>query len=74
MPPSCASASFVLVLSLLVSAPFTFAQRDETGQPAPRFRAKTTTGEQLPSGDVCSIGIRRAGVAKFSHLMEALSQ
>jgi len=24
-----------------------FAQRDETGQPAPRFRAKTTTGEQF---------------------------
>lgn len=35
------------LLVLLVVAGSTYAQsRDETGQPAPRFRAKTTTGEQ----------------------------
>src|SRR5215831_3079396 len=37
----------VLVLSLLVSASAGFGQRDEIGQPAPRFRARTTTGEQF---------------------------
>jgi thiol-disulfide isomerase/thioredoxin len=37
----------LLVLTLLVSAPASFAQRDETGDPAPRFRARTTTGEQF---------------------------
>lgn len=37
----------MLVLTLLVSVPASFAQRDETGDPAPRFRARTTTGEQF---------------------------
>jgi thiol-disulfide isomerase/thioredoxin len=37
----------LLVLTLLVSGPASFAQRDETGDPAPRFRARTTTGEQF---------------------------
>jgi thiol-disulfide isomerase/thioredoxin len=37
----------LLVLTLLVSVPASFAQRDETGDPAPRFRARTTTGEQF---------------------------
>lgn len=38
----------VLLLLILALAGCAFAQsHDETGQPAPRFRAKTTTGEQF---------------------------
>lgn len=38
----------VLLLLMLALAGCAFAQsHDETGQPAPRFRAKTTTGEQF---------------------------
>ena|ERR1051326_1826021 len=41
---------FALAILLLASG---FAQsRDETGQPAPRFRAKTTTGEQFNNQSV----------------------
>ena len=36
-----------IVSIIVVSASLALAQRDETGQPAPRFRAKTTTGEQF---------------------------
>jgi thiol-disulfide isomerase/thioredoxin len=40
--------SLLTLLVLLALAFSSFAQsRDETGQPAPRFRAKTTTGEQF---------------------------
>ena len=36
------------ILALIALSSFTSAQsRDETGQPAPRFRARTTTGEQF---------------------------
>jgi len=43
-----------LVQSLLVSVIFSGAAfaGDETGQPAPRFRAKTTTGEQFNNESV----------------------
>jgi thiol-disulfide isomerase/thioredoxin len=37
----------LLVLTWLASAPPGYAQHDETGGPAPRFRARTTTGEQF---------------------------
>jgi thiol-disulfide isomerase/thioredoxin len=37
----------LVVLTLIASASTSLAQRDETGEPAPRFRAKTTTGEQF---------------------------
>ena len=41
------------LLVLLAVAGSAFAQsRDETGQPAPRFRAKTTTGEQFNNESV----------------------
>lgn len=36
-----------ILLALLVLTSFGVAQRDETGEPAPRFRARTTTGEQF---------------------------
>jgi thiol-disulfide isomerase/thioredoxin len=36
-----------IVLTIIACASIAFAQRDETGQPAPRFRAKTTTGDQF---------------------------
>jgi thiol-disulfide isomerase/thioredoxin len=39
--------SIGIVLTLLTCASIAFAQRDETGLPAPRFRAKTTNGEQF---------------------------
>ncbi len=39
-------ATFALSLALVALTSATFAG-DETGQPAPRFRAKTTTGEQF---------------------------
>lgn len=39
------SASSLVLALLLVGS--LFAQSDETGQPAPRFRAKTTAGEQF---------------------------
>jgi len=39
------------LLGILLLAPFAFAG-DETGQPAPRFRAKTTTGEQFNNESV----------------------
>ncbi|HUA14318.1 MAG TPA: TlpA disulfide reductase family protein [Verrucomicrobiae bacterium] len=38
--------AFFCVLSVLL-APILLAQSDEIGQPAPRFRARTTTGEQF---------------------------
>jgi thiol-disulfide isomerase/thioredoxin len=37
----------VIVLIIIASASIALAQRDETGPPAPRFRAKTTTGDQF---------------------------
>ena len=41
-------AAALAVISLTVLASTVLAQsRDETGQPAPRFRARTTTGEQF---------------------------
>jgi thiol-disulfide isomerase/thioredoxin len=36
-----------IVLTIIASAYIAVAQRDETGEPAPRFRAKTTTGDQF---------------------------
>lgn len=39
-------SAFSLVLAILLAG-FASAQSDETGQPAPRFRAKTTAGEQF---------------------------
>jgi thiol-disulfide isomerase/thioredoxin len=36
-----------IVLTLLALTCTALAQRDETGRPAPRFRAKTTSGEQF---------------------------
>lgn len=42
-----------LLLLVVLTAGFAFAQsRDETGEPAPRFRAKTTTGEQFNNESV----------------------
>jgi thiol-disulfide isomerase/thioredoxin len=50
-----AAPSFVLrrlaVIALTFAALFAFAA-DETGQPAPRFRAKTTTGEQFNNASI----------------------
>jgi thiol-disulfide isomerase/thioredoxin len=43
---------FVIVLTLIATASLAFAQRDETGQPAPRFRAKTTNGEQFNNDSI----------------------
>ena len=36
-----------IVLTIIASASIAVAQRDETGEPAPRFRAKTTAGDQF---------------------------
>jgi cytochrome c biogenesis protein CcmG, thiol:disulfide interchange protein DsbE len=45
--------SLSIVLLAVVMAGFAAAQsRDETGDPAPRFRAKTTTGEQFNNESV----------------------
>jgi len=45
--------SLSLILFLVVMARIAAAQsRDETGDPAPRFRAKTTTGEQFNNESV----------------------
>ena len=38
--------------AILVLAPFLARAGDETGQPAPRFRAKTTTGEQFNNDSI----------------------
>jgi thiol-disulfide isomerase/thioredoxin len=43
---------FVIVLTLVATASLAFAQRDETGRPAPRFRAKTTHGEQFNNDSI----------------------
>ena len=45
-----AIAAIVLTVMTLTSA--VLAQRDETGDPAPRFRAKTTSGELFNNGSV----------------------
>ena len=44
-------ATFALSLALVALTSATFAG-DETGQPAPRFRAKTTTGEQFNNDSI----------------------
>jgi thiol-disulfide isomerase/thioredoxin len=45
--------SALVVVSLMVLAQAALAQsRDETGQPAPRFRARTTTGEQFNNNSI----------------------
>jgi thiol-disulfide isomerase/thioredoxin len=50
MPRRCTLASLALLLvALAISAA---AQNDEIGQPAPRFRAKTMTGEQFNNESV----------------------
>ncbi len=41
-----------IAISLLAFASTALAQRDETGQPAPRFRARTTTGEQFNNDSI----------------------
>jgi cytochrome c biogenesis protein CcmG/thiol:disulfide interchange protein DsbE len=41
-----------MVLTIIACASITVAQRDETGQPAPRFRAKTTTGDQFNNDSI----------------------
>jgi thiol-disulfide isomerase/thioredoxin len=41
-----------LVLTLLVLTPLCAFAGDESGQPAPRFRAKTTTGDQFNNASV----------------------
>ena len=43
---------FAIVVALVATASITLAQRDETGQPAPRFRAKTTSGEQFNNDSI----------------------
>ena len=40
------------LLFLLAFSCAGFGQRDETGQPAPRFRARTTTGEQYNNDSI----------------------
>jgi len=40
-----------MVLTIIACASIA-AQRDETGQPAPRFRAKTTTGDQFNNDSI----------------------
>jgi thiol-disulfide isomerase/thioredoxin len=37
----------LIVLTIIASASIAVAQRDETGEPAPRFHAKTTAGDQF---------------------------
>jgi thiol-disulfide isomerase/thioredoxin len=47
---ACLTSILLLALS---SPPLGYAQaRDETGEPAPRFRAKTTTGEQFNNDSI----------------------
>src|SRR5438132_5718236 len=41
-----------IVLTIIACASIAVAQRDETGQPAPRFRAKTTAGDQFNNASV----------------------
>lgn len=41
-----------LLLGLLLAASASAQSRDESGEPAPRFRAKTTTGEQFNNESV----------------------
>src|ERR1700757_5212648 len=41
-----------MVLTIIACASIAVAQRDETGQPAPRFRAKTTTGDQFNNDSI----------------------
>jgi thiol-disulfide isomerase/thioredoxin len=43
---------FAIVLTVVASASIAGAQRDETGQPAPRFRAKTTAGDQFNNDSI----------------------
>src|SRR5439155_13902942 len=40
------------ILAILLLQPFSAFGGDETGQPAPRFRAKTTTGEQFNNASI----------------------
>lgn len=45
--------AFVGILFILLAfASLALAQRDETGQPAPRFRARTTSGEQYNNDSI----------------------
>jgi len=41
-----------ITLTLLAAISATAQSRDETGDPAPRFRAKTTTGEQFNNASI----------------------
>jgi thiol-disulfide isomerase/thioredoxin len=43
---------FAIVLTFIATASLAFAQRDETGRPAPRFRAKTTSGVQFNNDSI----------------------
>jgi cytochrome c biogenesis protein CcmG, thiol:disulfide interchange protein DsbE len=51
MRPRNVASLLILACLLLLAALFAFAA-DETGQPAPRFRAKTTTGDQFNNASV----------------------
>jgi cytochrome c biogenesis protein CcmG/thiol:disulfide interchange protein DsbE len=51
MRPRNATTPLVLSWLLLLAALCAFAA-DETGQPAPRFRAKTTAGDQFNNASV----------------------
>jgi cytochrome c biogenesis protein CcmG, thiol:disulfide interchange protein DsbE len=51
MRPRSVTTRLALADLLLLTALFAFAG-DETGQPAPRFRAKTTTGDQFNNASV----------------------
>jgi thiol-disulfide isomerase/thioredoxin len=51
MRPRIVASLPILACLLLLAALFAFAA-DETGQPAPRFRAKTTTGDQFNNASV----------------------
>jgi cytochrome c biogenesis protein CcmG, thiol:disulfide interchange protein DsbE len=51
MRPRSVTARLALAYLLLLTALYAFAS-DETGQPAPRFRAKTTTGDQFNNASV----------------------
>ena len=41
-----------IVLTIVASASIAVAQRDATGQPAPRFRAKTNAGDQFNNDSI----------------------
>jgi thiol-disulfide isomerase/thioredoxin len=45
-------ATFRFVVILLITITATACAADESGQPAPRFRAKTTTGEQFNNDSI----------------------